>query len=70
MSQQGAVRTADTVLGAAAAASPAWIDLIEHVNAVGLALGAVGGAVLVWWRVYIAIMEWAERRDRRRQGEP
>lgn len=65
--EQQVTRAAEIALGTVAATTPAWFGLLHNLNAVFVLITTIGGCVLVWWRVYLAIQEWREKRDAKRE---
>lgn len=49
---KGLRATADIVGGSTLMTAPAWIDAMQAVNQGAVTLAAIGGAVLVWVRVW------------------
>lgn len=52
----------DYAVGTAGAASPAWIPWMHQMNEIAALVATLGGAVLVFVRLAIAVRDWKQGR--------
>lgn len=58
-----AKNTADVVIGVGGATSPKWLMLLHAASEISATMAAIGGAVLVAFRVALAYREWVRGRE-------
>lgn len=58
-----AKQTIDYTLGVSVLTAPAWVQYLQNASVVVAFIAAIGGAILVWVRVRLALIELKQRKN-------